>query len=205
MPATTRRSARRLARRRSHWRQTARATTDGRSQGGTTRIRNRRPPSEADAYWTPPTLQCWSSDRPDQSPCSKINWPFRSTMGPDRVGRRSTTDRPQASKAAVMVSAATSRSVFLRAIASAVGCCCRITDDVLWRATRRADNRQNKQRLSTRRGPVHSSRLVIPHAGPLSLVQAAGESSPLGPMIVPFAGGIRSSPSPCEGAPLHRF
>jgi hypothetical protein len=43
--------------------------------------------------------------------------------------------------------------------------CC-ITDDVLWRATRRANRTLNKERLSTRRGPVHSngwlSRPVVP-------------------------------------------
>jgi hypothetical protein len=32
-----------------------------------------------------------------------------------------------------------------------------ITDDVLWRATRRADNRQIKREYHSRRGPVHSN------------------------------------------------
>jgi hypothetical protein len=32
-----------------------------------------------------------------------------------------------------------------------------ITDDVLWRATRRAGRTWNKNKLTTRRGPVHSN------------------------------------------------
>ncbi len=39
--------------------------------------------------------------------------------------------------------------------------CC-ITDDVLWRATRRADYRQTKERLYSRRGPVHSNGWLCP-------------------------------------------
>jgi hypothetical protein len=35
-------------------------------------------------------------------------------------------------------------------------CCCWITDDVLWRATRRAEEHYTKDKLSTRRGAVHS-------------------------------------------------
>jgi hypothetical protein len=35
-------------------------------------------------------------------------------------------------------------------------CMCGITDDVLWRATRRAEEHYTKDKLSTRRGAVHS-------------------------------------------------